>query len=382
MSDIPSPPPVPKPPPIPDIPKPPPVPKIPTPPPIPPLPAIPNIPVPPPIPSIPAPPAMPAMPNIPTPPPMPAMPQVPGMPKMPAMPSLPKLPAMPSLPKLPGMPAAVAAPSVPGAPKIPGPAAAAKPPASPASAPAGPKPVAAAAAAGAANGQAPKNSKPEKAKLILKSPEGANPTIAEIKFQFNPKELSITKKASWKREGTNAAPDTTMPQFTASDPRTMSLDIFMDAVEDDKRNLVKDIENLFSCCKALPDTINKSQPSPPFVLFAWGETVHFSAYVQSVTVKMTMFSPEGKPLRATASVALEEIPKQLKAQNPTSGALATQRTHQVIEGDNLQSIAYREYGSPAMWRAVAEANRIDDPLRLRTGITLLLPPPDEAAEVV
>ena len=49
----------------------------------------------------------------------------------------------------------------------------------------------------------------------------------------------------------------------------------------------------------------------------------------------------------------------------------------MVAGDSLASIAYREYGAPAYWRALAEANGIDDPLRLRPGTRLLVPPAEE-----
>ena len=53
------------------------------------------------------------------------------------------------------------------------------------------------------------------------------------------------------------------------------------------------------------------------------------------------------------------------------------RVHQVVQGDSLPAIAYREYGQPAMWRTVADLNRVDDPMRLRPGDRLLLPPLEE-----
>jgi hypothetical protein len=49
------------------------------------------------------------------------------------------------------------------------------------------------------------------------------------------------------------------------------------------------------------------------------------------------------------------------------------REHVVLEGESLATIAYREYGDPGLWRQVAEANRIDDPFRVRAGHRVLLP---------
>jgi nucleoid-associated protein YgaU len=49
----------------------------------------------------------------------------------------------------------------------------------------------------------------------------------------------------------------------------------------------------------------------------------------------------------------------------------------VVAGDTLPSVAFHAYGDPNLWRAVAEANGIDDPMRLRAGTRLLLPALDE-----
>ena len=66
-------------------------------------------------------------------------------------------------------------------------------------------------------------------------------------------------------------------------------------------------------------------------------------------------------------------------QNPTSGSLAARSTHQVVAGDSLPLLAWREYGDPTAWRAIAEANEIDDPMILPPGAELLLPGLDEVA---
>ncbi len=51
--------------------------------------------------------------------------------------------------------------------------------------------------------------------------------------------------------------------------------------------------------------------------------------------------------------------------------------HRVVAGDSLQSLAWREYGNATAWRAIAEANGIDDPSRLPAGTELVLPAAEE-----
>jgi nucleoid-associated protein YgaU len=49
-----------------------------------------------------------------------------------------------------------------------------------------------------------------------------------------------------------------------------------------------------------------------------------------------------------------------------------------VEGDTLASIAYQEYRDPNRWRALAEANKIDDPMRVKAGTVLIVPDRREA----
>jgi nucleoid-associated protein YgaU len=47
--------------------------------------------------------------------------------------------------------------------------------------------------------------------------------------------------------------------------------------------------------------------------------------------------------------------------------------HTVQDGDSLPSIAYRAYGDATRWRAIADANGIDNPLHVRRGTPLVVP---------
>ncbi|MGH8899277.1 MAG: LysM peptidoglycan-binding domain-containing protein [Egibacteraceae bacterium] len=201
----------------------------------------------------------------------------------------------------------------------------------------------------------------------------------QLEFDFNPKEYSIQKSADWQRSSATGAQKTSVPEFKGSGPRQLSLEVFLD------RSLTRgdvstDVETLFACLTPLPETLAANKPVPPFVKFCWGTTIEFTAVLKSVNAKYTLFTSEGAPLRAVCTISLEEFPEQAGRQNPTSGGLAPLRMHTVVAGDTLQSVAYTEYGSPTLWRAIAEENQIDDPLRLRPGTQLRVPPPDQALQ--
>src|ERR1041385_6290379 len=61
----------------------------------------------------------------------------------------------------------------------------------------------------------------------------ANPggPIGRIDFQFNPKELSLTKNAKWKRDAQRNAKKSGTLQFLGSDPSKLSLEMFFDATD-------------------------------------------------------------------------------------------------------------------------------------------------------
>jgi nucleoid-associated protein YgaU len=113
------------------------------------------------------------------------------------------------------------------------------------------------------------------------------------------------------------------------------------------------------------------------VRFQWGAVTGFPAHITSVTAKYTLFTPSGTPVRAVCTVQLAEMGGETGGQNPTSGALTSRTVRTFVDGDSLPSLAYREYGDPTRWRAIAEANGIDDPMRLAVGRTLLVPAIEE-----
>ncbi|WP_335972146.1 MULTISPECIES: CIS tube protein [Streptomycetaceae] len=204
--------------------------------------------------------------------------------------------------------------------------------------------------------------------------------IKNFDFDFNPSELSLTRRAQWKTTPTAAVRDGSLPEFMGPEPREMSVEIFLDRSDDPSSNDVrKNVEALFSCCEVTSASIEAKQPSTPWVVFQWGSfsTARFTAYVSSVEASYTLFSTTGTPIRATCRVQLNEIPSNTLGQNPTSGALTARRVHRVVSGDSLQHLAWREYGDATVWRTIAESNGIDDPSRLEPGTELILPAAEE-----
>ncbi|MDA8025684.1 MAG: LysM peptidoglycan-binding domain-containing protein [Actinomycetota bacterium] len=193
-------------------------------------------------------------------------------------------------------------------------------------------------------------------------------------FKFNPLNYSISKRANWRSAPQASSTDAPGADFTGPDPRTMSIEIFLDdSWKPFIGSIQPQIDFLMKCCDPTPESIELGTPRPPLVRFGWGTNVGFKAYVESVNITVNLFSSSGEPTRGIANLTLVEVPDSLLRQNPTSGTPLPSRSHLVDTGDSLASIANKHYGNPNWWRAIATVNNIYDPERLTAGNVLLIP---------
>jgi hypothetical protein len=198
-----------------------------------------------------------------------------------------------------------------------------------------------------------------------------------IKFQFNPKEITITKSAKWERKPVKGAKKAGPPEYSGSEPCKMTVEMFFDSTLKHDTTVVESVEALFRCCTPTDKACKSKKPMPHLVVFKWGGVTSFPAFITQVNAKYTRFASNGVPIRAVCTVNLEEMPSEAEKQNPTSGALSAERVHTMIAGDTLALVAHREYGDPALWRPLAAYNGVDDPMRIPDGTSLMLPT-DEA----
>lgn len=215
----------------------------------------------------------------------------------------------------------------------------------------------------------------------LRVVEGQVTGPTELLFDFNPGEYSIAKSSTWNRPQMKGGKQTGKPEFAGANAQTVQMEMLFDEWMSGEGGVAKSIATLIEWVKPTDDSVKKKKPQPPIVMFEWGDNpavTSFRGYVKQVQAKFLLFDGSGTPLRGTANVTLEEVPIPPKKQNPTSGAIHGRRTHVVVSGDSLASIAWREYEDPTLWRGLAAFNDIDDPLRVRPGATILLPTADEA----
>jgi nucleoid-associated protein YgaU len=206
--------------------------------------------------------------------------------------------------------------------------------------------------------------------------EGGEP----FHFLFNPAELVIDKNVTWeaaKAKGKNAP----RLRFQEGQSGTFSFTAVFDTTADGS-DVTEHTSRLLKLMHTDEDLQGsdrqRNQARPPWVRFHWGGLHSFKAVVEQARISFTYFSPTGTALRAKVDLGLRQFEDDgdLPLQNPTSGTPRPQRTHHVRAGETLDRIAALYYGDPARWRVLADANRVDDPLRLAVGTDLAVPEPE------
>ncbi len=163
---------------------------------------------------------------------------------------------------------------------------------------------------------------------------------------------------------------------------SLSVSLFFDDYAAAKGDVTPKITTLLNWTKPTKKSLKNKKACAPLVQFKWGGNPQLSAlqgFLTKVDVTYTLFRKDGTPVQATVKIAIEGQEEKPPGTNPTSHATNSRLTHTTVEGDTLQSIAYDELGRPAYWRAIAELNEIDDPLRLAPGTVLMIPSAADAA---
>jgi len=215
----------------------------------------------------------------------------------------------------------------------------------------------------------------KKATITVLDGAAKNDTITVL---FNPTEYSYERTNSYK--GT-AAPGLGTPllQFVNGEADQLSMELFLDdhtdpkgpttLLQPEKDPLMKRLQKLTQLLE-----IDRDLHAPPPVRFNWGP-MEFTAVIEKLGRKVTMFHPDGTPSRVTLSVSFKEY-RTLRTQieSPRRESADKSKRRVVVGREALWFIAAREYDDANEWVRIAEANDLDDPRDIMPGDWLLVPP--------
>lgn len=201
---------------------------------------------------------------------------------------------------------------------------------------------------------------------------------AELKFAVNPERISVSH--TFKTEG--ASGNSLVDQINSLGNIEVTIDkmlLFGPSVKADCDTLIN-----WSCPAPVTIGLRKDQKySQPILLqFTWGTGLDYQLYLRQVSITYVRFAETtGMPIRAEVRLNLYKgLTSTLPATNPTSGGPPGRSAHVVDSSECLASLATDTYGRPGAWRQIAQANSIDDPLRVRPGTQLYLPEPGEPGQ--
>ena len=207
----------------------------------------------------------------------------------------------------------------------------------------------------------------------------------KITCWFNPNKYTVSKGNTW-NEQPRVGQSLPHLQFGGGQARKMKFELLFDDSDRRDGDVSKMTDQLFAAMDvkdASPS--NKNAARPPTIEFGWGSTRAFKAVIDQLSVEFNLFRPDGVPVRAMATLDLRQAddvadgsPASAAGQlvDAASGGLpdaAGLTSHLVRDGDSLQSIAQAAYGEANKWRHIAEANGIDNPMKIARGVALSIP---------
>jgi hypothetical protein len=164
-------------------------------------------------------------------------------------------------------------------------------------------------------------------------------------------------------------PGLAMPilQYIRGESDVLHMELFLDRT-DTGSDVDQDIKNLERFIE-----IDRTLHSPPVVDFVWGSFA-FTGVITSLREKMTLFSEDGRRLRARLAVSFKSY-KSAEVQLRELKLSSPDRSHARVlrEGETLAHIAHEVYGDPRMWRPIALANGITRPRFVEPGTALWIP---------
>lgn len=223
-----------------------------------------------------------------------------------------------------------------------------------------------------------------------------------LEVLFNPNRISTSKNVNWNvtdSAGKGVNSTYIWQQFSAVQPETLTIELFFDTYEGTGKSGPLSLGHAVKA--ALPTDpfamalrtspravsvvtytdqvaalarVNRELHRPPICVLQWGHFQLMTGVLTALNQNFTMFMSDGTPVRATLTCTFTQYSDEVTIKSHDLHSADVAKSHVVSAKDTLQGIAASEYGDPTLWRHIAQANRIVNPLNLTVGSTLSIPP--------
>lgn len=214
----------------------------------------------------------------------------------------------------------------------------------------------------------------QKAKIYVETSSGSK----EHECSFNPSEYTIRYSNDYK-ENQSIGSQKDEVTFVYSRLREFSTTLYFTSTTDFSQlyqdGALDSASPVTDLTKAIVGamSIDGHSHRPSEVAFIWGN-LNFAGVFTGITETITMFSSSGKPIRSKLEITIKEnVDSNLSKKSTPLFSPDRSKSATFSQGMSLWALAYEEYGDPELWRLIAKANNIKNPLHLEVGQVLKIP---------
>lgn len=162
-------------------------------------------------------------------------------------------------------------------------------------------------------------------KAKLKALDGGE----DIEFMFNPNQLALSRTISLEQaQGARTKKGQNKVSFKHPNPYSLKIsNLILDTYEQGTSVL----DRIKPYKKAVEFT-QQGKERPPTYLFTWGSTEYLRCFVKTLSVKLTLFLPDGTPVRASIDLDLEQV--EPPNSQPSQGAPNPNKKQRQSQGRN------------------------------------------------
>ncbi len=189
--------------------------------------------------------------------------------------------------------------------------------------------------------------------------------------QFNPETLKVSISNSLKTPEGSGQSGKAALQYVGAGATKLSLQLWFDVnapqIDEPKVNDVRKLTQ-----RVAYFITPKKTKVPPIARFIWG-TFLFDGVMESLEESLEMFSPDGRPLRASVTVGLtqqritpafDETDEEKRRR--AGNFIGTEPMAQAKSGSTVQGLA-SDAGRADEWQDIAASNDIENPRKLQPG---------------
>lgn len=142
----------------------------------------------------------------------------------------------------------------------------------------------------------------EKAKLKAIDQSGD-----DIEFMFNPNQLSFSRTISLEQaQGARTDRGENKTSFKHPNPYSLTINnVILDTYESGKS--VLEAVGKFTKAVEFSQGGKGKDKRPPIYLFTWGNERYLRCFLKTLSFKLTLFLPDGTPVRAVLDLTLEQV---------------------------------------------------------------------------